>query len=517
MLSEHGNQNPNENEESYIILAMIEHGKNGDTYMSYLDLYELCLRKNKSLSPEAFSADLDVLLADGRVVEEEGRLYLANIFQHEETASHLLAHILTKNNNMLPALFPPRMMPETEALCEEQKSAVSLALRHRLSLILGGAGSGKSTLVSAICRCSQLRNQEIVLCAPTGKAARIMAQKTGRETRTIHSALGIFKNDDFLKSVSWPTIRLVIVDECSLMTLPMFSAILSRLSDSCHVVLVGDCNQLPGVGEGNVIADLLAMGVPHIMLTENHRQDCSACALAYNAMHFANLRRINSLKMDSSFFMIDLDEKAAQDRIVMEAVRRIKQGESVQVLTPLSARANHLLSAKSLNLRIRDAVNPLNKRKKCLMYKGTLYISGDKVMITQNDRDKDVCNGDIGILHILNDEKDHEEYCVELPDGRIPHWSGIDVFPALAKLMLAYALTVHKAQGSEWDSIIIALSMGMQSMLHRNLFYTAITRARRQVMIIGNSLAVDVAMQRNAPKRKSMLVPKTKLCLVGIA
>ncbi len=234
-------------------------------------------------------------------------------------------------------------------------------------------------------------------------------------------------------------------------------------------------------------------------------------------MHFANLRRINGLKMDSSFFMIDLDEKAAQDRIVMEAVRRIKQGESVQVLTPLSARANHLLSAKSLNLRIRDAVNPLNKRKKCLMYKGTLYISGDKVMITQNDRDKDVCNGDIGILHILNDEKDHEEYCVELPDGRIPHWSGIDVFPALAKLMLAYALTVHKAQGSEWDSIIIALSMGMQSMLHRNLFYTAITRARRQVMMIGNSLAVDVAMQRNAPKRKSMLVPKTKLCLVGIA
>lgn len=512
----HENAHQEENE-SYIILAMKQNAKNGDTYISYVDLYEKCLRKNPQLTPEEFSADLDVLLSERRVIVEDDWLYLANIWHSEQTAAHCLAHILTADNNSLPVLLPPRVMPDANALCAEQVAAVTMALQHRVSLILGGAGSGKSTIIPAICSCSHLRSQEMVLCAPTGKAARIMSQKSGRDAHTVHTALGIHSDEDFCQSVSWPNIRLVIVDECSLLTLPMLAAILDRVPANCHVVMIGDHQQLPGVGAGNIIPDLLRLGVPHIFLTENHRQDRNAEALSYNAIHFADLHRITDLKTDSSFSIEDLTEQETLDRIVSEAVSRYRAGESVQVLTPFSESAGSILSTKHLNLRIRDAVNPLNTHKAFLLYKKMMFITGDRVMITQNDREKGVCNGDIGILHIVSNEKDNADFYIEMPDGRMPRWSGFEVMPALSQLMLAFALTVHKAQGSEFDCVMIALTMGMQGMLHRNLLYTAITRARKQVLIIGNALAVDISMQRNAAKRKSMLVKKTMLHIKGTA
>lgn len=253
----------------YILRAMEDISLNGDAYTTIEALYKACQRNKKWLSYSAFREDLSFLLHEGRLHLEGQRLYTTYNWRCEQSAAVSLAGILRTPNLDAPEL-PDTLTVNGIQLTEEQHSAVTLTLSSRLSLILGGAGTGKTTLIQAIVAHSSTPFS-CVLCAPTGKAARNLATRTGFEARTVHSALGVRPDDDFLEPVQWPNVNLLVVDEASMMTLEMLAGILQRVSENCRVVLVGDPYQLLSVGAGNVLPDLLALGVPSITLKTTHR------------------------------------------------------------------------------------------------------------------------------------------------------------------------------------------------------------------------------------------------------
>ena len=488
---------------TYILKALDQHMLNGDAYVLFDEAYEICCRDRK-VTFKSFLDDLMYLIKSGALHREGTRLYLAKTYRYEEAASEYLARILTNNHLGKPDI-PETLEVGEIRLTGEQRSAVSMALEYRISMILGGAGSGKTTLIKAIVSCSN-EKYNFVLAAPTGKAARNLTIRTGMEARTVHSALGMRPNEDFLKPVKWEVTRLVIIDEASMMTLEMLAGLLTRMEKNCHLVLLGDPNQLLSVGGGNVIPDFMDLGVPYTLLETNHRQVDGSKALRHNVTEFGNLHSVAQLLFDESFAFMQMDDDAVEDQLVADAVRAYSAGESVQVLSPYNSCTK--LSADKLSREIRERVNPAAPGKLELSTRYHTFRDGDRVIITQNDRDRDCNNGDVGILHITDvTYEDHPAYHVQLSDGRRPQWITRD---GLYHMKLAYALTVHKSQGSEYDKILFPVSNNAMNMMYRNLFYTAISRGKKQIVLYGSKAAMSAAMQREADERRTMLVVKTR-------
>jgi len=492
----------------YIVIALEEHCLNGDAYTAEDALYKMCERKNPDLTRTVFQADLQELLRLGILHDDSGRLYLSDTWRYEETAAKELAAII-KHNPLQPASMPTTPMHINGVpLCTEQYAAIQLALSNRLTLILGGAGTGKSSLIKALCRCAGGMDQAVI-CAPTGKAARNLEAKLGHHVRTVHGALGITPNDDWLSPVRWNMVQLVVVDEASMMTTGMLAGILDRTTSDCRIVLVGDPNQLMSVGSGNVLLDLLALHVPQITLKENHRLAANDSALTYNVKDYDTAYGTPGLVWDESFQLMEMPAYEARYHLIRDAVACYRRRDDVLVVSPYNNKGD--FSAAELNKAIRAEINPERKGVRKLHTPHGVLVDGDRVLITRNDRTQNVSNGDVGILHILRSQKGRMKYAIELSDGRMPVWKDEGAVENLAFIELAYVLTVHKSQGSEYDKILMALTSDMY--LYRNLFYTAISRAKNSVQIYGSMQAVDKALQQRPHSRASMLVEKTKKLL----
>lgn len=487
----------------YVSNTLQDYSLNGDAYVSEDRLFQLCRQGRKSLSLSEFQADLAEQLQLKKLARDGSRIYVYRTLRYENFAAGRLGHLL-EMSELRQVQLPP--VEQLTPLCQEQKEAVELALSNRISLIMGGAGSGKTTLIKAIIAHSG--TTRIVLCAPTGKAARNLQTKVGFQSRTVHSALGMKPDDDFLEPVEWDSVDLIIVDEASMVTLEMLTGILCKLENrpNARIVLLGDPNQLPSVGSGNIQQDLLALGVANYTLQENHRQDEDAKALLYNVTQFKKINRVDEMMFDSSFELKEQFGDTLRKNFIEEAARRYLAYEDVQVLSPFNASTD--LSVKALNEAIQDKVNPMTKGMRVLKHRGVEFRDGDRVIILKNDREKNCSNGDVGILHILYDEDRFEKYFVQMFDGRIACWHDVH---ELENLGLAYALTVHKVQGSEWDTILMPMVNAFSGMLNRNLFYTAISRAKKNMVFYGDKNALGIALQRHARKRNSMLVAKTNM------
>ena len=509
----------------YVTETVSDYCMSGDAYITQEELFRRCKSKQTGLSYTAFCADVEAEIARKRLYRDGENIFLDKVWRCNTSAAQRLATLLR-----LPPL-PEPILPATltsgdVTLTGEQREAVVMALGSRLSMILGGAGTGKSTLISAIA--ARYGSEERVICAPTGKAARNISDRTGLTARTVHSACGIAPEDDFEPPVQWRDTRMVIVDEASMLSLELLAHLLCRAGDNCRIVLLGDENQLLSVGPGNVIRDLQHLGVPYIELTANHRQEDNSSALYKNVTKFPDIQTGKQLSFDDSFRLMQAEGDLAA-RVVDEAAARYLNGESFQLLTPFNSATT--FSVGELNPRIRDKVNPLTPDKLVMAYHGQTLRDGDRVMVTKNDREKVCNNGDIGTLRIkcvskatrlrYNKEKRVQEtvevdvysFCVILPDGRCPAWGSVEPREAMEYLTLAYAITVHKSQGSQYDTVLLPLSMQMQRMLSRNLLYTAISRATRTMLLIGSAQALDVAVAKPLPPRKSMLVSKVRLRL----
>jgi exodeoxyribonuclease V alpha subunit len=386
------------------------------------------------------------------------------------------------------------------ALADSQKEAIRLALRSKVLVITGGPGVGKTTLVNSVLKVIGAKRVELALCAPTGRAAKRLSESTGLEAKTIHRLLetdaktGGFKRSEEHKL----DCDLLVVDETSMVDVPLMRALLKALPDEAALLLVGDADQLPSVGPGQVLADIIGSGaVPVVRLTDVFRQ-------AAESQVIVNAHRINQGRMPmleakegSDFFFVDAADPEEGVRKLLAVVGERIPGRfgldpvrDVQVLCPMNRGG---LGARSLNIALQAALNPPGELR--VERFGWTFCPGDKVMQVANDYERDVFNGDLGVITGLNREE--AELTVSF-EGRAVVYG----FGELDELVLAYATTIHKSQGSEYPAVVIPLTTQHYTMLARNLLYTGVTRGKRLVVLIGQRRALAIAVKNGSGRRR---------------
>lgn len=390
-------------------------------------------------------------------------------------------------------------------LAPAQAQAVRLALTSRVLVITGGPGVGKTTILQSIVRILEARKVRIVLAAPTGRAARRMAESTGHPAKTVHRLLEYAPGGEgFLRNERNPLAGDVFVlDEASMVDVPLLSHWLRALPPHAHVLLTGDVDQLPSVGPGSALADIIASGrVPVVRLTEIFRQ--AAGSRIITAAHDINAGRVPELPKpappgcDFHFVTRESPEEIAET-IVHLARDRIPRAfgfdpvRDIQVLSPMN---RGLTGTVHLNEILQRALNPPDESRPEAGRFGITFRTGDKVIQVRNSYEKDAFNGDIGrIVRIESSPQLQVE--VRFEDGRTATYESGD----LDELQPAWAITIHKSQGSEFPAVIIPLSTQHYVMLQRNLLYTAVTRGRRLVVLVGDNRSLQLAI-RNADARK---------------
>jgi exodeoxyribonuclease V alpha subunit len=385
-------------------------------------------------------------------------------------------------------------------LAPSQVEAVREVLRRRVLILTGGPGVGKTTLVNTLLEL--LGDREIVLAAPTGRAARRLAESTGREAKTLHRLLEAQGGGTWGRHRGRPLEGQVFVcDEASMIDTPLMARFLAALPAEAHLLLVGDADQLPSVGPGRVLGDLLACGtVPAVRLTEIFRQ--AAASRIITSAHAINAGRLPDLKpaRDSDFFFLEeMDPETLRTTLVELARTRLpaKYGfdpvADLQVLTPMNRGP---LGTRALNEALQAALNPPNETKFELERFGVTFRVGDKVIQTNNNYDKDVFNGDIGHIDAIDTEP--LRIGVRFDGGRRVEYEPGE----LDELQLAYALSIHKSQGSEFPCVLLPVSRQHAIMLERSLIYTGLTRAKKLAVLLGDPAALEMAVRRQSSRRR---------------
>ena len=390
------------------------------------------------------------------------------------------------------------------SLHEEQKNAIKGAINNGVFVITGGPGTGKTTIIKCILEILTAQQKTVSLVAPTGRAAKRMSDSTGREAKTIHRLLEvnvIQSNESFFVHNESNPLKtdVVIVDEVSMVDAALMCALLKAMPRDCKLILVGDKDQLPSVGAGNVLADILESGViSYCMLTKIFRQ--GEKSLIITNAHLINEGKMPLIDNTSMDFFFDSknDPEVIKDTILELVTTRLPKflgvdPQTIQVLAPLKA---GVCGIENLNKVLQERINPPSSGKRQVEFGRTIFREGDKVMQMSNNYDlewkkhgryadeigKGVFNGDIGIVSTI--DPNTSEVVVEFEDGRICLYTR----PDLIDLSLSYAITIHKSQGSEFDTVIIPAIAGPSIILTRNLIYTAVTRAKKMVVIVGEKL-----------------------------
>ncbi len=382
-------------------------------------------------------------------------------------------------------------------LTTQQQEAVRMALCSKVSVLTGGPGTGKSTITGSIIRMLQARNHSVLLAAPTGRAAKRLSEATGLEAKTIHRLLE-FKpggSGPFLRDASNPLdADLVIIDETSMVDILLMNHLLGAIDQGSHLLLVGDVDQLPSVGPGNVLRDLINCGViPVTRLDTIFRQ-------AEDSFIIVNAHRINQGEMpvfsqnSKDFFLFnERDPQKAADWVVDLVSKRVPQKfgfnaqTDIQVLSPMHRGA---VGVSDLNVRLQESLNPADGIKGEYRHGSRTFREGDRVMQIKNDYDRLVFNGDMGRIVKI----DNEESVVLIDyDGRVVQAE----FSQLDEVVHAYAVSIHKAQGSEFPVVVIPMLNQHYMMLQRNLLYTGVTRARKVVVLVGSKQAIGMAVHND--------------------
>ena len=384
-------------------------------------------------------------------------------------------------------------------LAENQKEAIRKSIEEKLHIITGGPGTGKSTITKAILRITQMLTSRIILAAPTGRAAKRMAEITGRDASTIHSLLQYdFKRGSFQRNRENPIDGdLFIIDEASMIDTQLMYHLLKAIPSSARVVFVGDIHQLPSVGPGNVLKDMIESdSITVTMLKEIFRQ-AAGSKIITNAHKILN-GEFPDIENDynSDFFFIHTPEpEEALDQILQLIGERLPKQygfnpfEDIQVLAPMK---RGVIGIENLNHVLQKNLNP---QKNYLSYGGSRFALGDKVMQIRNNYNKEVFNGDIGRIKTI-DREEHE--LIISFDGK----EVVYAFRDLDEIVLAYATSIHKYQGSECPCVIIPVHTTHFIMLHRNLLYTGVTRGKKVCVLVGTPKALHIAISNDDVKNR---------------
>jgi exodeoxyribonuclease V alpha subunit len=455
--------------------------------------------------PAPVEAALDELLVQGQLVEETGvadkPVYLGSMLAAEElVASRLVALAqASRGDQQAVGLDDEAGLYD---LSEGQRAAVRRALEAGAFVLTGGPGTGKTTTLNCLIRLFEARGKRVALCAPTGRAAKRMAEATGREARTVHRMLEYGYRDgslDFQRHERNPIdAGVVVVDEASMLDLMLTHRLLRAIRLGTKLILVGDADQLPAVGPGSILRDIIASGrVETATLREVFRQ-AKESSIVLNA-HRVNQGLYPHLRGErSDFFFIEQAEPEAALREIIGLCRDRLPGygpyhpvEHIQVLSPMR---RTVVGVDNLNRELQAALNPARPGLPEMDFGGSTYRLGDKVMQIRNNYDREVYNGDIGVVSRVDAEEG--ELAVTYPDqpaDREVTYERAD----LDELVLAYGVSVHKSQGSEYPVVVLPVTTAHYVMLQRNLLYTAITRARRLCVLVGSKKALAIAVRNN--------------------
>ena len=451
-------------------------------------------------------------LHDQRVTLERiaGRelIFLPQLRVAEEIIANRL-HQLAESAEPTPFIDPEKAIPWVEektgrTLSASQREALKTALKHRVVVITGGPGVGKTTLVQSLLTILRAKKLRCLLAAPTGRAAQRLAETTQLEAKTIHRLLEFVPAQGrFLRDVDNPLeTDVLVVDETSMVDVPLMSRLLLAHPRQARLILVGDVDQLPSVGPGLVLPDIIHSGViPVVHLKEIFRQSGGSqiieAAHAVNEGRMPTLPETGSTDTSSDFFFIEREEPEEIVSTLINLVRdRIPKRLGVdpvmeiQVLAPMH---RGTLGIGELNTRLQASLNPPQQYRSETSAYGTLFREGDKVLQTTNNYDKEVFNGDIGRIHRI--DLAEKNLIVHFDTRKVAY-----DFSELDELTLAYAITIHKSQGSEFPVVVMPLAMQQYLLLQRNLLYTGLTRGRRLVMLVGQKKALTTAVH-NASTR----------------
>jgi exodeoxyribonuclease V alpha subunit len=485
--------------EAGILYVLRKLADEGHVYFPYNDLIDESI-KILDIDSGIITGALGNIEAVKRVVIEDNAVYLADFHASEVGVAASLKAILVGPKNLLcfdRDAAIKRVQEELKiTLADKQLEAVKESLDKKVMVITGGPGTGKTTIINAIIRIYSRSGQRVLLAAPTGRAAKRMSEATGFEAKTIHRLLefspksgGFRKNEHERLDAD-----LIIIDETSMVDTVLMHHLLRAVRPQATLILVGDTDQLPSVGAGNVLKDIIESGrVPTVRLNEIFRQ-------AKESMIIINAHRINSGEfpyIDSvkdklqDFYFVELEEPEKVSEMIAHMCKiRIPERfgfhplNDIQVLTPMH---RGIVGASSLNTTLQRELNDSHDE---LQRGGRIFRTGDKVMQIRNNYDKDVYNGDIG--RIVSIDREAQDVTVNF-DGKAVSYD----FADLDEIVLAYAVSVHKSQGSEYPVVVMPLLTQHYLLLQRNLLYTAITRGKKLVVIIGTKKALGIAIRNN--------------------
>lgn len=488
----------------------------GNVYLPQTALMEaVCAQLG--VDEDLVSDALAALEADERIVREdmdmpgpdgtqpETGVYLRRYFHCESKTAFYLQRLMRSPKSIRfenPDALVDKVVGELNiSLAPEQLEAVRTSARSKVMVLTGGPGTGKTTIINAIIRLFAEVRARILLAAPTGRAAKRMAETSGRESRTIHRLLEYSpKEDGFARNEDSPlACGLLVVDEASMMDTLLFYHLLKAVPLGATLVLVGDVHQLPSVGPGNVLADIIASGVvPVVELTEIFRQSAES-EIICNA-HLINRGEVPSLESSkdrlSDFYFIHQNDPEKAADLMVDLVRNhiprrfgLDPVDDIQVLTPMHKGA---VGAGHMNTRLQEALNPngLEVRRGERAFR--LH---DKVMQIRNNYDKDVFNGDMGRISFL--DLADRTLSVTFDERVVPY-----EFDELDELAPAYAISIHKSQGSEYPAVVIPIMMQHYVLLQRNLIYTGATRGKKLVILVGESRALHMAVKNNKTRKR---------------
>ncbi|MBO6777958.1 MAG: ATP-dependent RecD-like DNA helicase [Marinibacterium sp.] len=438
-------------------------------------------------------------------VDETDCIFLTGLYLAERGIAEQLKRI-SAGALPWPDIDADKALPWIEqktglTLATSQAEAIRIALRSKTMVVTGGPGVGKTTIVNSILRILAAKSVNLLLCAPTGRAAKRMTEATGMEAKTIHRLLEFdAKNFGFKRNDENPLeCDLLVVDESSMVDVSLMQSLMKAVPSHAALLIVGDIDQLPSVGPGQVLADIIESGaVPVVRLTEVFRQ--AAQSKIITTAHAINAGRLPDLAPpdgDTDFYFVPAaDSEQAVPRILELVSKRIPRKfgfdpiKDVQVLCPMNRGG---VGARSLNIELQAALNPAGERK--VERFGWTFAPGDKVMQIENDYDKDVYNGDIGMIEDV--DLDEGEVAVNFDERTVTF-----VFGELDTLVPAYAATVHKSQGSEYPAVVIPVMTQHYAMLQRNLIYTGVTRGKKLVVLVGQKKALAIAVKNVSGRRR---------------
>ncbi len=494
-----------------LIYQLLSLEQDGHVYGYKKELFKMC-SKIAGVPIEPFDSALDMLIDSDDVCieivtepaaisgsEEVTRVYLTHLYRSEIGIANRIKAVQSMPL-MLDTISEDQILEQVLSklaikLSSEQLNVVNQMMHEKIVVITGGPGTGKTTLIRAVCAIYNYLDQKVVLSAPTGRAARRLSEVTGRKAFTLHKLLGFdHENQTFERNFANPLkLDVFVVDEASMVDTQLMYRLLEAMPITASLIVVGDTFQLPSVGPGNVLSDIIeSEAITVFSLTKIFRQAKESPIIQYAHTirngEMPDFEKALSGELSEFYFIENAQPQKVVETILELCSERIPKAfphiDEIQVLTPM-----HRGEAGTINLN-QQLQTALNNSKGGINANGFRFKKNDKVMHLKNNYDKDVFNGDIGVIHevVPAENRVFVDY-----EGRIVEYDILE----LDELTLAYTISVHKSQGSEYSAVIIALTTAHFPLLQRNLLYTAMTRGKHLVIIVGSTRALELALKNN--------------------